>query len=315
MTPGVTVINAFGLRARGKVCAVDDVRFSNSMTVENNTLGLDVVGHILHNRQIDPSTYASTDRWFNYDQVGSVISEGNNLGDITQLHQQDAFGNTQSGWSAGLWGGDEAGWHHNSTAFDPEVSLSYMFQRWYSQEIGGFVSKTTVSPVRENSYTFAASNPTVNIDPEGLMYFRSGFSGGFGAIYAVTFGVGLAADSCGNVGIYGYSGRGVGGLFVGGSIEAAFGGFIPGTAPGFGNAQADMPQDFSGPGAWATATGGLLGKGSVNGGVTGTGAWEGGAGAGIGAGIGGAGGFSNGGFIPIGNTTPGVGGMGVAIPC
>jgi hypothetical protein len=53
------------------------------------------VGHILRNRTINASTGVKTERWFHYDQVGSVISESDASGALEQTHHQDAFGNTQ----------------------------------------------------------------------------------------------------------------------------------------------------------------------------------------------------------------------------
>jgi len=54
---------------------LDSVRFSNSQTTEHLTLGPGAIGQILRQRTINASTYAVTDRWFHYDQVGSVMHE------------------------------------------------------------------------------------------------------------------------------------------------------------------------------------------------------------------------------------------------
>lgn len=53
---------------------IDDVRFSNAMTVEPDTIGPDAIGHILRHTTIDATTYARTDCRLHYDQVGSVLS-------------------------------------------------------------------------------------------------------------------------------------------------------------------------------------------------------------------------------------------------
>lgn len=311
MTPGVTVTNAFGLRARGKVFAVDDVRFSNSVTVESNTFGLGVVGHILRNRQVDPSTYASTDRWFNYDQIGSVISEVNSVGDIAQLHQQDAFGNTQSGWSGGLWGGDKAGWHHNTKEMDRDTDVVYMRNRWYRPQVAGFISSAPLQVSKEHQYGFAVNNPLLFSDPSGRWYVRGGPSATISLGIAVNGSLNFGADSCGNYGFAPTVGIGVGSPMFDYGFDGAYGGFIPGTAPGAaaGNAAADLPQDFAGFGLWGSGGAALLGAVGGIGGVTSTGAVEGGVS--VGAGLAppyfpfyGMGGVSLSGFIPFGGPGP-----------
>src|SRR5690606_3587680 len=53
---------------------VDMIRLSNSLTIEHNVLGPGVIGHILKNRQVNPANHSIADRWFHYDQVGTVLS-------------------------------------------------------------------------------------------------------------------------------------------------------------------------------------------------------------------------------------------------
>jgi len=96
---------------------VDDVSFSNSMTTEHNVIGPGVIGHILRNRTTDIATYAATDRWFHYNQVGSVMCETDDNGALAQTHHFDAFGNSLDIWQNGLIGGDRPGWHHNTKGY------------------------------------------------------------------------------------------------------------------------------------------------------------------------------------------------------
>ena len=156
---------AWEQRHRG--CESDDVSFSNSLTVEHNTLGGGSISHILRNRSTNASTYAATDRWFHYDQVGSVMSESDAAGVLAQAHYQDAFGNTQASWSTGLWGGDKEGWHHNSKEFDNECALVYMFKRWYNPQLGRFSSSASYPVSKEHRFSFVENNPVSYADPKG----------------------------------------------------------------------------------------------------------------------------------------------------
>jgi RHS repeat-associated protein len=141
------------------------------------------VSHILRNRTTNPSTGVATDRWFHYDQVGSVLSESDASGAPAQTHHQDAFGNTQAAWQTGLWGGDRAGWHHNTKELDGDTGLVYMYQRWYAPETGTFISRDSITevlvhgqPLRSvlsfaphyfSPYAFTMSSPTRWMDPTG----------------------------------------------------------------------------------------------------------------------------------------------------
>ncbi len=148
---------------------IDDLSFSNSLTIEHNTLGGGVIGHILRNRSTNASTYAATDRWFHYDQVGSVMSESDATGALAQTHYQDAFGNSQASWSTGLWGGDKTGWHHNTKEHDGDIGLVYMYQRWCNLEIGAFGSRAPYPPMIEHPFGFVVAQPVSSIDPLGLL--------------------------------------------------------------------------------------------------------------------------------------------------
>jgi RHS repeat-associated protein len=143
------------------------MHFSNTVTVEQNVLGAGVVGHILRNRSINKLTGATADRWFHYDQVGSVISESDASGLMAQAHHQDAFGNTQAAWNTGLWGGDKPGWHHNTKEYDGDTGLVYMYQRWYSAETGTFMTSAPYPVMMEHRYGFAENQPESMIDPNG----------------------------------------------------------------------------------------------------------------------------------------------------
>jgi RHS repeat-associated protein len=139
-----------------------------------------VVSHILRNRTTSPSTGVATDRWFHYDQVGSVLSESDAAGALAQTHHQDAFGNTQAAWQTGLWGGDRAGWHHNTKELDGDTGLVYMYQRWYAPETGTFMSSAPYPVTMEHRYGFAESNPVMGSDPKGEILYACAKRGAFG---------------------------------------------------------------------------------------------------------------------------------------
>ncbi len=168
---------------------IDDVSFSNSLTVEHNTLGGGSIGHILRHTETNSSSYAQSHRWFHYDQVDSIMSESDASGALAQTHYQDAFGNTQASWSTGLWGGDKDGWHHNTKEYDEGIGLVYMFQRWYNPEIGSFSSAAPFAPHFEHPYGFTYQNPVRWLDPRGEMApMLVGCAGGAAFSLAIEFG-------------------------------------------------------------------------------------------------------------------------------
>ncbi len=149
--------------------------FSNSITIEENTLGPGVVGHLLHARTISPTTFAATDRWFAYDQVGSVIAETDADGELAATHHADAWGNRLEDWDTGVWGGLRVGWAHNTKEIDGLTDLTYMYQRWYAPETGTFLSRAPYPPMMEHEYGFAAENPVSLVDPRGEQYSEGYF--------------------------------------------------------------------------------------------------------------------------------------------
>jgi len=120
---------------------VDDIRLSDSVTVEHNTLGPGVIGHILRNTTWDDtSSLAREDKWFHYDHTGSVTSETNTGGVLESTVSQDAFGNQQPSWESGLWNAETKA--HGSalgSALDPSVHLTG--EVCFSSEIGDAVAK------------------------------------------------------------------------------------------------------------------------------------------------------------------------------
>jgi RHS repeat-associated protein len=168
--PGEQLVRVCGLRfivPGVQTMQIKDIKFSNSITVEHNTLGDGAIGHIVRNRQVASDTAVLTDTWFHYDQVGSVLSESDKDGQLVATHYQDAFGVRQADWETGLPGGTREGWAHNTKEIDGGTGLMYMYQRHYIPEYGTFMSRAPYGPRREHEYGFAANDPLARIDPDG----------------------------------------------------------------------------------------------------------------------------------------------------
>src|SRR5690606_29632716 len=151
--PGEQLVRVCGLRfivPGVQTMQIKDIKFSNSITVEHNTLGGGAIGHIVRNRQVASDTAVLTDTWFHYDQVGSVLSESDKDGQLVATHYQDAFGVRQADWETGLPGGTREGWAHNTKEIDGGTGLMYMYQRHYIPEYGTFMSRAPYGPRREH---------------------------------------------------------------------------------------------------------------------------------------------------------------------
>ncbi|MDX2176852.1 MAG: RHS repeat-associated core domain-containing protein [Candidatus Sumerlaeia bacterium] len=219
------------------------MRFTNAMTTEHLTLGPGVIGHIWRQRSTDVATYAATDRWFHYDQVGSVLSESGSAGTLAQRHEQDAFGNTVASWQSYTWGGGQPGWHHNSKEYDGELGLVYMYQRWYDGKLGAFVNANRYPIPLESRYAFAENQPVSALDPTGDIIFEIECYAGVGG----KFCFGLNED------------------FSGGMIKIGFGaGYGGGFSVNPNAGSGDYTNGDGGLGAWGGAG---VGFGPVSGGV------------------------------------------------
>jgi len=169
--PGEALVEVRGLTLAAYTSSpllVDDLRFSNAMTTEHVVIAPGSVGHIARQRATNPGTYAHTDRYFHYDQVGSVLCETDSAGALAQTHHQDAFGNTLASWSTGYLGGDTGGFHHNTKEYDVNVEMLYMYQRWYSAELGVFASRAPMPRNVEHPYSAFLQSPLMFVDPLGL---------------------------------------------------------------------------------------------------------------------------------------------------
>ncbi len=117
---------------------------------------------------IDNSTYAATDSWFHYDQVGSVMDVTVSSADDTQLYQ-DAWGNPMPDWTSGHWQTGVDRWGHNSKEVDGDTGLVYMHQRWYQHNAATFISSAPYPPYMEHRYGFSVNYPVGLTDVSGQL--------------------------------------------------------------------------------------------------------------------------------------------------
>lgn len=108
----------------------------------------------------------------------------------------------------------KAGFHHNTKEYDVNVEMVYMYQRWYSAELGVFASRAPMPRTMEHPYSFALQMPNIFTDPLGMCFLS-----------AIGNAIGSAADAVGGAAVDGleFAGGAVvdGGAFVAGNVWAA----------------------------------------------------------------------------------------------
>ncbi|HYH99709.1 RHS repeat-associated core domain-containing protein [Hyalangium sp.] len=102
------------------------------------------------------------------DALGSVVGR---VGATTQLSRYGAWGALRQGEAPDGLGPTLA---YAGQHFDSDVGLSYAQQRWYSPDIGRFLSEDPVgamgylsTPTELNSWLYARGNPMAYLDPSG----------------------------------------------------------------------------------------------------------------------------------------------------
>jgi RHS repeat-associated protein len=153
----------------GTAVLIDDLRLSNSVTVERNSLTGAATGGITCSRTVNPATMLHTDNFLHYNQVGTVIARSDATGNGAVKVYQDVFGNALADISTGAWATSGQGnmWGQNTKKFDESAALTYMYQRWYDPQTGTFASKAPYAPSYEHPYSFAVANPSDSLDPDG----------------------------------------------------------------------------------------------------------------------------------------------------
>ncbi|PKO17961.1 hypothetical protein CVU37_06415 [candidate division BRC1 bacterium HGW-BRC1-1] len=169
--PGETLVAVRGTTYAAYTAApvlVDDIAFSNAITVEHNVLGPGEVAHILRTRTTTGPAggYAATDAWYAFNQVGSVLNHSNSSGAMTQAIDMDAWGIPTNGTN-GSWNSTELYRTLNSKRFESNASTVFFWQRWADPSIGMFLSQDPVVKTR-NRTTLLEGSPVINLDPKGL---------------------------------------------------------------------------------------------------------------------------------------------------
>ena len=181
---------------------IAQVRLSNSMTVERNSLLPGSIGQVAYRRSTDPQTYVWQDRWNSYNHIGNVVGISNASGYFVEAVNTDAFGNplasTQTGeWTSGLGGNRGL----TTKELDPAAGMYYFYQRWYDPQTATFASRAPYPPMMEHPYGSNENNPLRNSDPRGewigtpvgcVIGFMGGVTGGF--LYGLARCAGLSGE-------------------------------------------------------------------------------------------------------------------------
>lgn len=194
-------------------------------------------------------TAGGAPNYYFQDALGSTVALANGVGAVAEIYAYTAFGKT-------VVAGPSAPYRFTGRRFDEETGLYFYRARAYSATLGRFL-QTDPKGVDGgiNLYAYTGNDPVNATDPTGLYTLQIGFggSGTFCPFCAALFGGGIAFDTSGNIGFYGYGG-------VGGQIglEEGIGGSVQ-----VSNAQ--TIYDLSGPFYNGSVHGGIGIGGSIDG--------------------------------------------------
>jgi RHS repeat-associated protein len=108
---------------------------------------------------------SSTTSYYHADGLGSVTSLSNTAGSLVQTYQYDSFGK-QMAFSGSLTNP----FQYTAREFDAETGLYYYRARYYDQNAGRFLSEDPIGfRAGVNFYAYVRNDPTVFIDPNGLL--------------------------------------------------------------------------------------------------------------------------------------------------
>jgi len=147
---------------------VDDVRFSNAMTLERNSLLPGAVGQIACRRATDATNFGHTDAFYFYDHIGNVQGVSSSGGAVAETYVQDAWGNVLASATTGQWATSFAGRHLTTKEQDADVGMYYFWQRWQRSQTGFFLSRAPLPPDQEHPYNIVTGNPLRYHDSSGM---------------------------------------------------------------------------------------------------------------------------------------------------
>ncbi|MBN2291146.1 MAG: RHS repeat-associated core domain-containing protein [Pirellulales bacterium] len=144
---------------------LDDMRFSDSETVQYNALKGGSLGQIAAEYTLGDFP-SKTVKWLHYDQLGNVAGKSGSAGTSTDSYHQDAYGNVISNINTGQWASSFSGRHLTTKEYDANCHLHYFWHRWYDGEVGRFLAVDPEWRI-DHGYTLAEGNPLSWVDPTG----------------------------------------------------------------------------------------------------------------------------------------------------
>ena len=181
LTPTVLYQSTGAIRLWGRDIRVDDIRFSNSMTTERNSLLPGSIGQVAYRERWEGTggsptpTYGGSAhgggqrRWNSYNHIGNVVGISNASGYFVEAVNTDAFGNPLASTETGEWAGGLGGNRGLTTKeLGPAAGMYYFYQRWYDPQTATFASRAPYPPMVEHAYGFALSAPLKAADSKGM---------------------------------------------------------------------------------------------------------------------------------------------------
>ncbi len=141
--------------------------------VEHNSLGVGAVGHIACARGYAPGAGGNgatglVDAFYFYDHIGNVQGASDASGALASTTAQDAWGNVLASTTTGAWASSPSSRHLTTKEYDPDSSLYYFWQRWYSNCTSILINRCVLLPDQEHSYQIGAGSPIVYYDSTGM---------------------------------------------------------------------------------------------------------------------------------------------------